>query len=522
MRFASVTFLVFLLAAVALYYLVPKRAQWVLLLIASYVFYLAGGVKTVIYLLITTVSVYLAALVLTRLNEKKKQLSKQDKAALARNRRQKKWVLTLALLLNFGMLFALKYLDFTTSALSSVLARLGVSFQPPVFDLLMPLGVSFFIFQSAGYAIDVYRGKYPAQKNLFRFALFTSFFPQMVQGPISRYGELSVQLYQARDFDAEHIRSGVLLMLWGYFKKMILADRASVVVSTFFGAMNNYGGAVTAFSILMYCINLYCDFSGGIDITRGAAKLFGIDLAENFKRPIFATSLADYWRRWHITLGTWMRDYVFYSLSLSKPFAALGRWSRKHVKGKAGKMIPTTLATVIVYLIIGIWHGANFRYIFYGLWNGAIITSATLLEGTFGKWKRALHIPDESKAWNVFRMLRTAVIVFIGRYMTRAPRLMTAFRLMARTVLPGRMNVPQLFDGTLLTMGLGVYDYVILAVGMAVLFCVELTEEKKGSVREILAKKSGVLQCAVLALLLLSVLFLHVNQLDVDFIYKQY
>lgn len=522
MRFASVTFVVFLLAAVALYYLVPKKAQWALLLVASYVFYLAGGLKTVLYLLVTTVSVYLAALLLTRLNEKKKQLAKEEKAALARNKRQKKWVLALVLLLNFGMLFALKYLDFTLSAASSVLAKLGVSFQPPVFDLLMPLGVSFFIFQSAGYAIDVYRGKYPAQKNIFRFALFTSFFPQMVQGPISRYAELSEQLYAQRDFDAENIRSGVLLMLWGYFKKMVLADRASVIVSTFFGAMNNYGGAVTAFSMLMYCINLYCDFSGGIDITRGAAKLFGIDLAENFKRPIFATSLADYWRRWHITLGTWMRDYVFYSLSLSKPFAALGRWARKHVKGKAGKMIPTTLATVIVYLIIGIWHGANFRYIFYGLWNGAIITAATLLEGTFASWKRALHISETSRAWNVVRMIRTALIVFIGRYMTRTPRLMTAFRLMARTIIPSKMNVPQLLNGTLLTMGLGVYDYVILLFGMAVLFAVELTEEKKGSVREILAKRSGLVQCVVLALLLLSVLFLHVNQLNVDFIYKQF
>ena len=181
-----------------------------------------------------------------------------------------------------------------------------------------------------------------------------------------------------------------------------------------------YGGAVIASGILFYCIQLYCDFSGGIDITRGVARLFGIDMAENFRRPIFATSLTDYWRRWHITLGAWMRDYVFYPISLSRGFGKLSRWARTHIGGTAGKIFATSLATFIVYFIIGIWHGANFRYIAFGLWNGVLITASLLLEKTFLRWKAALHVNDKSAGWRVFMTLRTALLVFIGRYFTAA------------------------------------------------------------------------------------------------------
>ena len=190
-----------------------------------------------------------------------------------------------------------------------------------------------------------------------------------------------------------------------------------------------------ATGIFFYCIQLYCDFSGGIDITRGVARLFGIDMVQNFRRPLFATSLTDYWRRWHITLGSWMRDYVFYPLSLSKPFGKLGKWARKHLKGTPGKIFATSAATFIVYLIIGIWHGANFRYIAFGLWNGTLITASLLMERRFLAWKSVLHINDKSTGWRIFMTVRTALLVFIGRYFTRAPRLTVVFSLLKTTVL---------------------------------------------------------------------------------------
>jgi len=284
-----------------------------------------------------------------------------------------------------------------------------------------------------------------------------------------------------------------------------------------------YGGAVIASGILFYCIQLYCDFSGGIDITRGVARMFGIDMAENFRRPIFAMSLTEYWRRWHITLGAWMRDYVFYPRSLSKAFGRLSRWARTHIRGTGGKIFATSLATFIVYLIIGIWHGANFRYIAFGLWNGVLITASLLLERTFLRWKAALHINDKSAAWRVFMTLRTMLLVFIGRYFTRSPRLSCVFRFLKTTVLHPQPS--QLLDGTLLSFGLAKTDFLVIALGLAVLLTLECLQERGVQIRAALEKKSGFVQWLTVTALLLAVLLLGVfraGYIPSGFIYTQF
>ncbi len=522
MSFVSLPFLVLLCASVGLYYLLPKRFRWPVLLIASYGFYLAGGGKTVVFLLCTTLTTWGAGLWLSALNARRAALPKEKQAPL---RRKKKAVTTACLVLNFGMLYLLKYLDFTTSAVAAALARFGVVWTPRQLGLVLPLGVSFFIFQSVGYVIDQYRGKYPAQRNPLKFALFTSFFPQMVQGPISRYDALMPQLERGNEFSAENLRDGLQLMLWGYLKKMVIADRASVLIASFFSHMDDYGGAVTAFTIFMYCINLYCDFSGGIDITRGTAKLFGIDLAENFRRPIFATSLADYWRRWHITLGSWMRDYVFYPLSLSKPFGKLNKWARRRIGGKLGKIIATSLATFVVYLLIGIWHGANFRYIAFGFWNGGLITASLLLTNFFHTCREKLHIDQNSRAWRLFSMARTAFLVFIGRYITRAPRLLTAVSLLGRTFHPRTLHLHELWNGKLLQMGLTGGDLWIIGLGTLILLIVETYQEKRGSVRVALAKQNFFVQWLAILLPMVALLLLGIfrgSYIASEFIYRQY
>ena len=264
MSFTSFAYIIFLVLLTVLYYCIPKRMQWILLLAASYVFYCSGGVKTVVYLLFTTVTAYAAGLLLGALNEKRKALSDADKARLQDLiRRKKKAIVAAACVLNFGMLFMLKYWDGSVQILDRVL---GISL--PSLGLLMPLGVSFFVFQSIGYVIDVYRGKQPPQRNLARFALFTSFFPQIVQGPISRYHQLAPQLFGEHPLDYENLRNGIQLLLWGFFKKMLIAERAGAVVETVYGDPSAYPGSILALGTLAYCIQLYCDFSGGIDITR--------------------------------------------------------------------------------------------------------------------------------------------------------------------------------------------------------------------------------------------------------------
>lgn len=525
MAFVSSTFILFLAATVVLYYLVPMRARWMLLLAASAVFYLSGGVKPIVYLLFTITTTYAAGILLDRMNRQRADIPKADKAAQEKLKKRKKAVVAVTLLLNFGLLYCLKYLSFTVDAVASLLRHFGSSVTPRVPDLLMPLGVSFFIFQTSGYVIDCYRGKYPAQRNYAKYALFAAFFPQMVQGPIARYDRLSPLLYEGHAPDAENLRRGIQLMLWGYFKKMVIADRAAVLVNAFFADYDAYGGAVAAFSIFFYCINLYCDFSGGIDITRGAAELFGVQMEKNFERPIFATSLAAYWRRWHITLGGWMRDYVFYPISLSKPFGRLGKWSREKLGGKLGKIFPTSCATFIVYLLIGIWHGANFRYIAYGFWNGAIITSSLLLAGPYAKAKEKLHIREQSAVWKLYCMARTAFIVFLGRYITRAPRLLVGLELIVRTFNPWQFRAEQLWNGALLQMGLTGQDLAIVGVAVLVMLLAEWYEEKYGSVRDTLAKQSGWVQWLFIIIPLLTLFFFGIfrgSYISSEFIYKQY
>lgn len=354
MAFTSAAFVGLTALAVVLYYALPKRAQWCVLLLASLAFYLAGGVKSVVWLVLIILITWTAGLLLGRQNAK----TPADKAEKAAIQRRKKIISTFCAISCFGLLFAMKYWNFTLELLPSALGQ-----HIPRWDFLVPLGLSFFIFQSMSYVIDVYRNKQKCEKNVLKYALFVSFFPQMVRGPISRYGQLAPQLTAERSPCWADLQAGVQLALWGYFKKLVIADRAAILVNNVISETCPYGGAVIATGIFFYCIQLYCDFSGGIDITRGVARLFGIDMVQNFRRPLFATSLTDYWRRWHITLGSWMRDYVFYPLSLSKPFGKLGKWARKHLKGTPGKIFATSAATFIVYLIIGIWHGANFRYI---------------------------------------------------------------------------------------------------------------------------------------------------------------
>lgn len=518
MAFTSWAFPALVLAVVVLYYVLPRRVQWMVLLAASMVFYVSGGAKPLVWLLGVAAVTWGAGLLLHRKNVERKALPKGDKAAAERIKRQKKGIVAVTALLCFGLLYAMKYWDFTVDLLpTSVGGRL------PRWEFVMPLGLSFFTFQSMGYVIDVYRGKYEAQKNPAKYTLFVSFFPQMVQGPIGRYDALAPQLLSERALDWRDLKFGVQLALWGYFKKMVIADRAAVLVNSVVVEHCPYGGAVIAAGVVFYCIQLYCDFSGGIDITRGVARMMGIDMAENFRRPIFATSLADYWRRWHMTLGQWMRDYVFYPLSLSKPFGRLGKWARKHIGGLPGKIFATSLATFVVYLVIGIWHGANFRYITYGFWNGALITASLLMERRFQSWKSALHINDKSVGWQVVMIVRTSFLVFLGRYLTRAPRLLTAFSLIKTTFTAPRLS--QLADGTLLQLGLAGSDFLIILLGMAVVLGVEFYQERGGHVRETLEKKSGFVQwLALTALLVVLVLFgiFRAGYISSEFIYTQF
>lgn len=311
------------------------------------------------------------------------------------------------------------------------------------------------------------------------------------------------------------------LMLWGFFKKLVLADRAAVVVNQVFQNYTQYSGVTNIVAVLMYSIQLYMDFSGGMDVVMGVAALFGVELDQNFKRPYFATSITDFWHRWHITLGTWMKDYIFYPVSLSKWMGKFGKWSKKAFGKKTGRVVPICVANIIVFLVVGIWHGAAWKYIAYGLYNGLIIAISSLLAPLYRKGFEKFHINPKSGAWHVVQILRTFLLVNISWYFDMAVSLSAAFAMMKSTVTG--FSLATLTDGSLMMLGLDKLDYMILAMGCLVVFLISFLKERGIQIRESLGRKPLVIRWAVYGMLVFGIpMFGYVMTTTGGFIYAQF
>lgn len=491
------------LAASVVYHLFPLRFRWVILLLLSYGFYAARALSGLPFILITTLTTWLGALAIGHLAQKAKariqaekaSLSAEEKKAIRQQAKMRQRVLFyLVLVLNFAILAVLKYTD-------DVRGWFGAS----ELGLLLPLGISFYTFQSMGYLIDVYNGKYGPERNLFRFALFVSFFPQLIQGPIGRYDQLAPQLTRPHRFDFDNAERGTLLIVWGLFKKLVIADRAFPFVEAVFSAQpGEYGGAIIVLAVLMYSLQQYCDFSGGIELVAGIAELFGIHLAPNFKRPYFAVSLGDFWRRWHISLGSWMRDYVFYPFALTKPMNRLSKAAKAKWGQDVGRALPAALGNILVFLLVGVWHGATSNYIFWGLYNGLILAFSALAEPAYKRFNSAYPALTASKGFHVLRVMRTFVIVNIGWYFDRCLHGMDAFRMLGVTLTDWRGG--EMARDVLTGLGLPELDLRILAVCTALLFGVSVAQERGVVMREWVQQRCLPVRWAVLIAGIMAVL----------------
>lgn len=436
MNLFSPEFLGLLGITFVLYYIVPKRYQWWCLLLASVIFYAFSGLENFAFIIVTSFSTWYSGKLFLQFAEEYKRAKKapdvtkeQKKLLKAAMDRKKKTVLIVTLILNFGILAYLKYWQVLYAGFMKAIhpEQGNVSL-----GILLPLGISFYTFQSMGYLIDQYRESDNAEKNFFRFFLFVTFFPQLIQGPINRFGQMKDQFAQTHDFDWEKIKKALFLILFGLLKKYAIADLLSGAVAAILDAPGtDTPGSVIVIGILMYSAQQYADFSGGIDLVLGIAQLFGIYMMPNFRQPYFAVSLADFWRRWHISLGAWMRDYVFYPFALTKVMQRLGKWSISRFGRTVGRTIPACVGNILVFFIVGIWHGAEVHFILWGLYNGIMIALAQLFDPVFIKMKQGLHIKEESRGYHAFRVARTFLIVNIGWYFDRIVRFgdcMTAFK----------------------------------------------------------------------------------------------
>lgn len=495
MSLFSLKFIINVCVLCVIYFVIPKRFQWLLLLIFSYIFYLCADLKAVLYILCTTISTFAAGVVLERLDKDVKKIlegvqDKEEKKKISRNSlRKKRFVVTVVVLLNIGILFVIKYTNFFIQNVNILFQNFHINNHFEYFDIILPLGISFYTFQSIGYVLDVYHGKIQANKNIFKYALFISYFPQIIQGPIGRYNDLYEQFFEKHSFQYQQFKSGALRMLWGYFLKMVIADRAALLVNEVF---NNYlemgyKGFTVFIGAFFYGVQIYADFSGGMDIVCGLSEIFGIRLSENFRNPFMAKSVSEYWQRWHITLGTWMRDYLFYPLALSKGFNKIGKKAKKILGNSIGKLIPSCLASFIIFLLIGIWHGASWKYIIYGMYHATLVSTASLLEPLYCKLRKVFLINEKSFAWRTFQTLRTVFLVTIGRYFSRALSARWAFGMLNATF--SVFNPWVFWDNSLYQIGLNTRNFWLLVFLTIFMFIIDSMKEHGIVIRKEIAKQ---------------------------------
>ncbi len=435
MIFNSFSFLIFFPVVTLVYFLIPKRVRWVWLLIASYYFYMSWHAEYALLMAASTIVTYACALFIDRVDSVKKR----------------KFALVIGIVLNIGMLGYFKYTGMFLNLFQRFCDLVHLPFTAPKVSILLPVGISFFTFQALGYMIDVYRGDTPVERNLFKYALFVSFFPQLVAGPIERSKNLLRQVSEPHDFDAKRVRDGLLIMMLGFFEKMVIADRAAIYVDAIFSNWASASGWQIVLATLTFSIQDLGDFGGYSHIAIGAAKVLGITLMTNFRQPYFATSVRDFWSRWHISLATWFRDYIYFPLGggrVSKPRKAFN--------------------TMVVYTVSGLWYGAALKYVGWGMLNGAL----QVIEGFFPQKK--LKNPHIDHA---IRLLYTFFLINITMLIFRATSMRAALGMLLR--IPTQWNAPAF------ATGFPAIQAIALSIFIAVLFVFELLHEHHMTMTEL-------------------------------------
>lgn len=505
MNLASVQFACFAGVLLFLYYRIPRKGQWVLLMAGGMIFYLSAGAEYLIFLLFTSITTWLT----TGRMEKNKETSPAKSGAKEKNRR----ILTLCLVSNFAVLTLCK------ACLTEPFAQMAKGSPLSFLTLGLPMGISFYMFQTMGYAIDVYRGTAKGERSFWRFHLFASYFPLLVQGPICRYSQLAPQLFQPHPYDKKTVSFGLQRMLWGYFKKLVIADRIAPAVAAL-QAPEHTGMAFLLLTVF-YAVQLYADFTGGIDVVLGLSQALGISLPENFNRPFFSKNIAEYWRRWHISLGEWMKNYVFFPISVSRPMRRLSKAARNRF-GHRGKRVPVYIATIATWFVTGIWHGLTPNFVLWGMLNCFVILLSEELTPLYARFHSRFHLKE--KGWyGGFEMLRMFLLMNLIRACDLFPDPGDYFRRLGSLFTAPDFRI--LWDGTLLELGLKKLDYGILLCGVGLMLGVSVFQEKRGSVREYLRKGSETVRFLVLFALFLVILLMGsygVGYEASSFIYNQF
>ncbi len=454
MLFNSLEFLIFFPIVVLLYFVIPHRVRYIWLLAASYYFYMCWNPKYALLMAFSTLTTYLSGILI--------QKSKNNVGL------KKMWV-ALSFSVNIAILFFFKYFDFALSNINAVLAQFNFEVVNPAFDVILPVGISFYTFQALGYTVDVYRGDIDAEKNVLRYALFVSFFPQLVAGPIERSSNLIKQLRERHYFNTKNAAYGMMLMLWGFFEKLVIADRAAYVVDTVYNNYTAFSGLSIVIATVLFAFQIYCDFASYSDIARGAAQVMGFDLMKNFETPYFSLSVGEFWRRWHISLSSWFKDYLYIPLGGNR-------------KGKIRKYFNL----MVVFLLSGLWHGASWNFVIWGALNGIYQIVGDMTKGIRKKISKVFSCRENFSS-KLLKGLITFSLIDFSWIFFRSGSFMTAVGIIKNMVK--EFNPWILTDGTLFKMGLDCADMFVLLMSLGVLLFMSVLKYKNIAIRDTLAKQ---------------------------------
>ena len=466
-------------ASLFIYWVTPKKYRYIPLLVESVVFILLIDWKSIFFILFSTISIFLFAYFIDKNYKKQKEyialhkteLSLEEKKTYkAKNKKIRKTLLIFGILSVVLLLGVMKYLGFIIGTFQSIFQLFGVNFSFELKGWFLPVGISFYTFQAIGYLVDVYWAKYEAERNPFKFALFMFYFPKLLQGPIVRFNEMQEALFGEKTLTYENFTNGLKRMCFGYIKKMVVADVFMVFVKYAFGNIGELSGLESFLAVLFYFIQDYCDFSGYMDITIGASLTFGIEMPENFNRPYFARGIDEYWRRWHITLGTWFKDYIFYPLSISHFSLGIGKFFKKFSKNLGQKM-PAVFGLIVVWLLTGLWHGASWNYVLWGGYYGVIIIIDIFIEPLKNLFYEKTKISRNNVFIQIWQHLLTLFLLAIGKIIFMSPTLSDAWLLFCKCFNPTNCSVQNLVNQ------LGAISIYVAASFAGFIFAVDLIQE---------------------------------------------
>ena len=499
----------FLPILIVIYNILPKKVRPYLLLISSLGFFAFISKALIIFLILSIISIYLVARYLTKIDKKRDQVlesaeKEQKKEIKEQYKKKKKIIIIIGILFNIAFLFFFKYLNFFGSIANDIFNLFNINCHYTITKIAAPIGISYYTLQAISYILDVYNEKIEASKNFFKVALYLSFFPQIMEGPIAKYEDTADDLFEGNKVTYKNFCFGYQRILYGFFKKYVIADRINIIVKTIFEGYTLYSGIPIWLGVICYTIMLYMEFSGTMDVVIGTGEMFGIKMPENFRQPFFAKNISEFWTRWHISLGTWFKNYIFFPVSLSKPVKKLTLKTRKILGNRFGQLIGGAIALFPVWFLNGLWHGAGWTFLFYGIYQFTLILLGNIFEPTINKICAKIHLHRQNKVYRIFQSIKMTFFVFIGELFFRAPSLKVGFEMLYKMF--SNVKLSSITNGELLHLGVDLCDYGIVIIALIVIFIISLLKEKNINIREEISKKNIFIRWSIYYILIISII----------------